>query len=150
MKIFNFFDIHFLSIFMILISVIILILILIYWFVTKQYQKPDNYKKIIATSFIYSFTKQQFYFETRPWFINQHRNSLQVILPLMTQNSSREFQKLIDRLKTSRSKITPQNPQSFKINFYLNKRIENCKIEILKFNPEKRQFSGTITNLYET
>lgn len=137
------------AIFLILMHSHLIALLLGYWFLNRRFRTKEYYRNLIATSFNYNIHGKRFYFEQKPWFINQHRNALPLLLRLMAKSSALQFAKFIQTLSISKRAINPQNRPQITINFFLHRRIEGCKIVILKMNRQKGQIFGIMTNLYE-
>ncbi len=137
------------AIFLIVMNLCLIASLLGYWFLNRQFSTKEYYRNLIATSFTYNFQSKRFYFEQKPWFINQHRNTLPLLLRLMARASAVQFEKFLQTISTSKRGINPLNRPQIAINFFLHRRIEGCKITILKLNRQKNQMLGIMTNLYE-
>ena len=136
------------AIFCLVLNSFLCLALLIYWILIRRFRSKEYFRNLIATSFIYNFKAKRFYFEQKPWFINQHRNALDLILRLMAKTSAKQFDSFIAEIATIRRVVKPDTRPQIKVNFFLHRRIEGCEIVILKIDQTKGEALGIISNLY--
>ena len=122
--------------------------IIIYWLIIKKNQKVEIHKKLIATTFHYDLHHRQFYFEVKPWFLNQKRNSLELLSRLLTRKSAQVFAQFIEQLHQAVN-MNQSKLATIVISFYIQKRIEKCQVKVLNTYTLPSKVVGLLTNLYE-